>query len=121
MTAARSPSISQTKLASPEESASPTRIPTVDDTVAITSNHMAAQDKRGKLTADAVDVFYDKGSKRISKIVAAGNVVVENPDGNKTYSDNVIYLADEGRIILGGDAEALYIEGTDPNVEKGIV
>jgi LPS export ABC transporter protein LptC len=74
-------------------------------------DNVVAQDSRGKLTADTMDVYYNRVSRRVSKIVSAGDVVIENPDGNKTYSDSVIYLADEGRIILGGDTEALYFSG----------
>jgi len=74
-------------------------------------DNVIAKDGRGTLFADTMDVYYNKVSRRVSKIVALGNVVIENPDGNKTYSDSVIYLADEGRIILGGDAEVLYFEG----------
>ncbi|HTL48247.1 MAG TPA: LPS export ABC transporter periplasmic protein LptC [Verrucomicrobiae bacterium] len=85
--------------------------------------NVVAQDERGKLTADTMDVYYNKLSRRVSKIVALGNVVIENPDGNKTYSDSVIYLADEGRIILGGDTEALYYEGgtTDASAEGNVI
>jgi LPS export ABC transporter protein LptC len=74
-------------------------------------NNVVAQDKRGKLSADTMDVYYNKSSRQVSKIVAMGNVAIENPDGNKTYSDSVIYLAEEGKIILGGDTEALYFGG----------
>lgn len=74
-------------------------------------DNVVAEDERGKLTADKMDVYYNKVSKKVSKIVAIGNVIIENPDGNKTYSDSVIYLAEEGRVILGGDTEALYFEG----------
>ncbi len=56
------------------------------------------------------------------KIIAKGNVVVENPDGNKSYSDNIIYLAEDGRIILGGDTEALYFSGNADAVSgKGVI
>jgi hypothetical protein len=55
-----------------------------------------------------MDVFYDGDSRRVSKMVARGNVVIVGQEGNTTYSDNAIYLADEGRIILGGDVEAEY-------------
>ena len=74
-------------------------------------DNVVAKDTRGKLTADTMDVYYNRVSRHVGKIVAAGDVVIENPDGNKTYSDSVIYLADEGRIILGGDTEALYFGG----------
>ncbi len=85
-------------------------------------DNVVAQDSRGKLTADTMDVYYNRVSRRVSKIVAAGDVVIENPDGNKTFSDSVIYLADEGRIILGGDTEALYFKGEDPSsLAKGVL
>ncbi|HXV28684.1 MAG TPA: LptA/OstA family protein, partial [bacterium] len=84
-------------------------------------DHVVARDERGQLTADNMDVYYNKTSRRVSKIVAVGNVVIENPDGNKTYSDNVVYLAEEGKIILGGDAEVLYYEGNQTGLEKGIL
>ena len=77
-------------------------------------DNVVAQDSRGKLTSDTMDVYYNRVSRRVSKIVAVGDVVIMNPDGNKTYSDSVIYLADEGRIILGGDTEALYYSGETP-------
>lgn len=85
-------------------------------------DNVVAQDSRGRLTADTMDVYYNRLSRRVSKIVSAGDVVIENPDGNKTYSDSVIYLADEGRIILGGDTEALYFKGSgDAAMEKGLI
>ena len=84
-----------------------------DKNIAHFKDNVVAQDKRGKLGADTMDVYYNKVTRQVAKIVAVGNVVIENPDGNKTYSDSVIYLADEGRVILGGDAEALYLGG-DP-------
>ncbi len=85
-------------------------------------DNVVAKDSRGKLTADTMDVYYNRVSRRVSKIVSVGDVVIENPDGNKTYSDSVIYLADEGRIILGGDTEALYFNGDAPAaLGKGVV
>ena len=79
------------------------------DNVAHFHDHVVATDERGKLRADAMDVYYNKGTKRVAKIIAVGNVVITNPDGNETFSDNVTYLAEEGRVILGGDSEALYV------------
>ena len=75
--------------------------------------NVVAEDRRGKLSADTMDVYYNRISRKVAKIVALGNVVIENPDSNKTYSDSVIYLAEEGKIILGGDTEALYFEGDE--------
>jgi LPS export ABC transporter protein LptC len=76
-------------------------------------NNVIVVDKRGRLLADKMDVYYNDNRKGVQKIVAAGNVVIENPDGNTTYSDNVIYLAEEGRVILGGDPEAAYYPNSD--------
>ncbi len=83
--------------------------------IAYFRKNVVAEDARGKLSADHMDVYYDKATRKVAKIVALHNVVIENPDGNKTYSDSVIYLADEGKIILGGDTEALYFEDETPS------
>lgn len=80
--------------------------------IAYFKKNVVAKDYRGTLYADFMDVYYSKETKKVSKIVATGNVMIENPDGNKTYSDSVVYLADEGRVILGGDTEALYAGGS---------
>ena len=83
-----------------------------DQNIARFHDNVVAEDERGKLRADTMDVYYNKTTRRISKIVAVGNVTVENPDGNQTLSDSVTYLAEEGRIILGGDTEAVYKSGS---------
>ena len=72
------------------------------------SKNVVAHHERGTLTADYMDVIYDKKTRRVSKIIARGNVVIVSKDGNITYSDNAIYLTEEGRMILGGDVEAQY-------------
>lgn len=84
-----------------------------DQNVARFNDNVVADDERGRLTADKMDVYYNKSTRRVSKIVAVGNVVVKNKDGNETFSDSVTYLAEEGRIILGGDTEASFIPGHD--------
>lgn len=86
-----------------------------ENNIAHFQDNVVAEDSRGTLTADRMDVYYNKNHRRVAKIVAVGNVIVENPEGNKTYSDNVVYLAEEGRIILGGDAEAVYYGGSTTN------
>ena len=72
------------------------------------SRNVVAKHEQGTLTADYMDVIYEKETRRVSKIIARGNVVVVSKEGNKTFSDNAIYLAKEGRIILGGDVDAYY-------------
>ena len=107
-------------ISSENKSASPTII-TCDgpldvdyvNNIARFNDNVIATDERGKLSADSMDVFYDKNSRRVYKIIARGNVIIEQ-EGNVTYSDNVIYLAKEGRVILGGDPEAIYYPESDP-------
>ncbi len=89
--------------------------------IAYFKDNVVAKDQRGTLHADAMDVYYSKENKKVSKIVSRGNVMIENPDGNKTYSDNVVYLADEGRVILGGDTEALYAGGSKDSFGGGAI
>ncbi len=72
------------------------------------SKNVVARHDQGMLTADYMDVLYEKDTKRISKIIARGNVIVISKEGNKSFSDNAVYLAKEGRIILGGDVDAHY-------------
>ncbi len=75
------------------------------------SQNVIAKDERGRLVADFMDVFYSQVTKKIYKIISTGNVVITNKDGHTTYSDNAIYLAEEGKIILGGDVEAIGAKG----------
>ena len=73
--------------------------------VAHFTKNVVAQHERGTLKADYMDVFYEKESRRVAKIVARGNVEITSKEGDKTYSDNAVYMAKEGRMILGGDVE----------------
>lgn len=91
-----------------------------DKNIAHFHDNVVAEDERGILHADKMDVYYSKESRRVAKIVAVGNVVIENPDGNQTFSDNVVYLAEEGKIILGGNAEAVYFGGDGSSLPKEI-
>jgi len=76
-------------------------------------DNVVTTDHRGKLTAEAMDVYYDKSRRRVDKIVAQGNVVIMTADGNATYGDKVIYYAKEGRIVIGGSTEAVYFPGSE--------
>jgi hypothetical protein len=60
-----------------------------------------------------MDVYYDKEAGDVEKIYSYGNVIILQ-DENKTYCDNVLYLAREGKTILGGEPEAFVIP------EKGL-
>ncbi|OGW81125.1 MAG: LPS export ABC transporter periplasmic protein LptC [Omnitrophica bacterium RIFCSPLOWO2_12_FULL_44_17] len=77
--------------------------------VAFFKKNVQAVDDRGTLKSDFMDVYYDKELKQVSKMVARGNVIIESKEGNKTYSDSAVYLAKEGRVVLGGDVETEYV------------
>lgn len=90
-----------------------------DQNIARFYKNVNAEDERGNLIANEMEVHYNKDTKKVSKIIATGDVIIRNPQGNETYSDNVVYFAEEGRIILGGDSEALYLMGSDKGI-KGL-
>jgi len=69
------------------------------------SDNVIAVDENGILKSDFMEVFYEKDGGDVDKIYAYGNVIILQ-DENKTYADNVLYLAKEGRTILGGEPEA---------------
>ncbi|OGW87015.1 MAG: LPS export ABC transporter periplasmic protein LptC [Omnitrophica bacterium RIFCSPHIGHO2_02_FULL_46_11] len=72
------------------------------------SKNVVAHHAQGTLNADYMDVIYEKDTRKVSKIVARGNVIIVSKEGNKTYSDIAVYLAKEGRVVLGGDVDAKY-------------
>lgn len=86
-----------------------------DKNIARFHQNVVAEDSRGRLTADEMEVIYNKATKKVNKIIATGNVVIRNPEGNETYSDTVTYFAEEGRIVMGGDTEAVYLMGGGGN------
>ena len=83
------------------------------------SKNVVAKHAQGILNADYMDVVYGKDTRRVSKIIARGNVVIVSKEGNTTYSDSAVYLAKEGRIILGGDVEAQY-RARESSVESSL-
>ena len=71
---------------------------------AIFKNNVISRDRTGVLYSDDMDVYYDKESREAEKIYAYGDVLIEQGK-KKTYSDSVLYLVKEGRVILDGDPE----------------
>lgn len=63
--------------------------------------NVLVRDPRGTLRADRMKVTFNTREKRIDKIVCRGRVLIEQGQ-NQTYSDQAIYLAGEGRVILTG-------------------
>ncbi|MBN1493278.1 MAG: LPS export ABC transporter periplasmic protein LptC [Candidatus Omnitrophica bacterium] len=76
------------------------------------SDNVIAVDENGILKSDKMDVYYDKDAGDVEKIYAYGNVIILQ-DESKTYCDNVLYLAREGKTILGGEPESFVIPKDD--------
>lgn len=92
-----------------------------DRNIAHFFKNVVATDHRGKLTADHMNVYYDKVTKRVDRIEALGNVVITTPEGNATYADEVTYFAKEGRILMGGSTEAVYFPGSGESVDESFL
>jgi LPS export ABC transporter protein LptC len=84
-----------------------------DKGIAKFSDNVIAVDSNGILKSDYMDVYYDKEAGDVEKIYSYGNVIILQ-DENKTYCDNVLYLAREGKTILGGEPEAFVISEKGP-------
>jgi lipopolysaccharide assembly outer membrane protein LptD (OstA) len=89
-----------------------------EDNIAHFADNVVAEDGRGTLVADYMDVYYNQTTQQVHKIIASGNVVIQSKEGNITYSDNAIYLADDGKVILGGDVEAFGKRNPDEGKTK---
>jgi len=85
--------------------------------IAYFKKNVVTTDHRGKLAADKMDVYYDQASKQIDHIVATGNVVITTPEGNATYSEELVYYAKEGRVVIGGGTEAVFFPGSETGKE----
>ncbi|MEI8010999.1 MAG: LPS export ABC transporter periplasmic protein LptC [Candidatus Omnitrophota bacterium] len=63
-----------------------------------------------RLKADRMQVIFDEDSKKIKEIVCTGNVEVHQGK-NITYADNLLYKADEQRMVLTGKPKLLLDPG----------
>ena len=67
----------------------------------IFNKNVIVEDKEGRIFADKVIAYIDPEQRKLSKVVAKGNVKIIHRQ-NISYSDEAIYLANEGRVILAG-------------------
>lgn len=89
--------------------------------IIITSETLTADNKKstavfeGKVVAktdemtmysDKMTVFYDNTKNKVTKILCAGHVKVRK-DERALFSDEAIYLEDEGKIIFTGNPKAV--------------
>lgn len=69
-------------------------------------------DAKGFVSSNRMDVFFDSTTKKVSQIVAVGNVTIER-DGNLTHSERAIYTVANGSVRLEGSPEiTLYKENS---------
>ena len=61
-------------------------------------------DDRGVLTADRMDVFFDSAQKKVSQVIAVGDVTIERGT-DTTHSRRAIYTLATGSIRLEGNPE----------------
>ncbi|MCK4859066.1 MAG: LPS export ABC transporter periplasmic protein LptC [Candidatus Omnitrophica bacterium] len=81
---------------------------------AVFEENVVVHNKDGKISADKIEVFFNEENKKIVKIVAIGNVQIERK-GNRSYSEEAIYLVEQEKIILTGRprVEIISTDGTD--------
>lgn len=73
--------------------------------------HVKAVDSRGVLTANRMDVLFAPDQKRVSQIVAVGQVVIERA-GDITHSHRVLYTLATGSVRLEGNPEITLQKGS---------
>ena len=61
-------------------------------------------DNRGVLTANRMDVFFDPDQKKVSKIIALGDVTIERGT-DTTHSRRAIYTLANGSLRLEGNPQ----------------
>ncbi len=63
------------------------------------SNNVEVYDAEGSIFADRIDIYFGKDTRRVRVVMARGNVKIVN-EGNVTYSEEAIYLVEQGRVVL---------------------
>lgn len=58
--------------------------------------------EEGRIFADKIEIFFNEEDKKITKIVANGDVQIER-EGNKSYSEKAVYFIGQKKIILTGN------------------
>lgn len=75
--------------------------------------NVKVKDQRGVLSANRMDVFFNPSDKKISQIIARGDVVIERGT-DTTRSERAIYSVATGSIRLEGNPEVtLHKEGSN--------
>jgi hypothetical protein len=76
-------------------------------------------DERGTLSANRMDVTFDRETRKINEITAIGNVVIER-GSDTTHSRRAIYSLETGSIRLEGNPE-ITLNQTDGGILDGVI
>lgn len=65
------------------------------------NKNVIIEDGEGRIFADKIIAYFDPGKKTIKKAIAKGNVKIVHKR-NTSFSEEAVYLVEEGRVILTG-------------------
>jgi LPS export ABC transporter protein LptC len=87
---------------------------------AVFNTNVRVDDERGQIFCDTATAYYDSNTKKVSRIVARGNVKIVR-GGSWTFSDEAVYLAAEQKVILSGSPKVIiYPEESKAAKKEGI-
>ncbi len=69
--------------------------------ISILNNNVKISDQRGKIYSDLMKVLFDPKTRKITRVIAIGNVRTLK-EGNSTYSQRAIYNVRDGKVRLIG-------------------
>lgn len=69
--------------------------------ISILNNNVKISDQKGEIYSDLMKVLFDPKNRKITRVVAIGNVRIQR-EGNSTYSDRAIYTVRDGKVRLVG-------------------
>ena len=76
-------------------------------------------DGRGILTARRMDVYFDDQEKKVTQIIALGDVVIER-SGDTTRSQRAIYTPSTGSLRLEGSPEVTLHKGSSKLLDASL-
>ena len=85
------------------------------DNKAIFYRNVKVVDGRGVLTAKRMDVYFDNQDKKVTQIIALGDVVIERGT-DRTRSQRAIYTPSTGSLRLEGNPEVTLSKGSSPGL-----
>ncbi len=95
----------------------PMEVDQVSQTAVFTENVRAVELSTGRtLVSDRMEVTFNKDSRKIKCIVCTGNVELHQGE-NVTYSDKLVYTADDQRMVLTGKPKLLIDPGDHTSKE----